>query len=217
MGTNFYARINPTRTRKRKIKKAIDEDDYDKIHHLINATYKKVFIDYDSEPLTVKGGIVHLGKRSGGWKFLWNPNWYRLPLMHTEKIKTGENSYRYIPVDDGFNVFKFYELNRESIKNFINRKNVTIYDEYGEIQNKEEFFDMAVNWGYDPDKPGWDSESYEQYEINRQTDAMNYYQPYILRSEYIDFLGRECGFKLTKYNADFYSDGLRFATSLEFS
>jgi hypothetical protein len=42
------------------------------------------------------------------------------------------------------------------------------------------------------------------------------YKPINYKSNYCDFL-IENGFILNKYNTDFYSDGLRFATFTEYS
>ena len=36
------------------------------------------------------------------------------------------------------------------------------------------------------------------------------------QTDYTRFIN-ECGFKLSKYHTDFYSDGLRYATTTEFS
>ena len=67
MGTNFYARIIPTKERKEQLKKLIDDDNFDELKALVNKTYEQP--QYDSDDGTFIGGEVHLGKRSGGWKF----------------------------------------------------------------------------------------------------------------------------------------------------
>lgn len=59
MGTNFYARIIPTKERKEHLKKLIDNDEFDLIEDKIKELYCNE---------------IHLGKRSSGWKFLFNPN-----------------------------------------------------------------------------------------------------------------------------------------------
>lgn len=74
MGTNYYARILPSKGRKNEIKKAIDNNDFNKIKNLIDETYGRPHIDFDDDN-NYHGGEIHLGKRSSGWKFLWNPNW----------------------------------------------------------------------------------------------------------------------------------------------
>ena len=209
MGTNYYARIIPTKERKEKIKQAIDNNDFDEIKHLVNITYSSTEYDYNGEGYC--GGEIHLGKRSGGWKFLWNPNWYKILQGHTEweEFPGGRSGHW---VDDGYDVFKYYDLTKESIKQFIDREDVEIWNEYNEKQDKEKFWEMALNWGYDKNDEGWDGESYEEWEKKQNPNRKTYDH----HTEYSKFI-EECGFKVNKYGTDFYSDGLRFATCTDFS
>lgn len=210
MGTNYYARILPSKKRKDEIKKAIDDNDFNNINQLIDKTYGRPYYDIDEGSFS--GGVVHLGKRSSGWKFLWNPNWYKMTKGHSEE-KVNDNGSKTIHwVCDGYDVFKFYDLTKESIKKFIDRDDVEIYNEYDEKQDKNEFYEMAINWGYDKDDEGWDGESYEEWEHKQNSN----YTPRIYKTDYCDFLN-ELGFKLNKCNTDFYSDGMRFSTCTEFS
>lgn len=149
MGTNFYAHIIPTKERKDKIKEAIDNDDFSTVKRLVEDTY------YSPTKYNVEGGNIHLGKRSYGWKFLWNPNWCQIRKGHSEV--DSEGNYRWI--DDGYTIHKYYDLNKQSIIDFINQDNVVIYDEYDEKQDKKEFIDVAFGWN-----DGWDSDSYDEYE-----------------------------------------------------
>lgn len=210
MGTNYYARILPSKKRKDEIKKAIDDNDFNKVNQLIDKTYGMPIYDFIEGSFSA--GVVHLGKRSAGWKFLWNPNWYKMAKGHSEE-KVNDNGSKTIRwVDDGYDVFKFYDLTKESIKSFIDREDVEIYNEYDEKQDKEEFYEMAMNWGYDKDNEGWDGDSYEEWERkqNPRYTPMNY------ETDYTRFI-KECGFKTSKYNSDFYSNGIRFSTCTEFS
>ena len=210
MGTNYYARILPSKKRKDEIKKAIDDNDFNKVNQLIDKTYGIPIYDFIEGNFSA--GVVHLGKRSAGWKFLWNPNWYKMAKGHTEE-KVNDNGSKTIHwVDDGYDVFKFYDLTKESIKAFIDREDVEIYNEYDEKQDKEEFYEMAMNWGYDKDNEGWDGDSYEEFEKKQKSRDT----PMDYKTDYCDFL-TELGFKLNKYNTDFYSDGMRFSTCTEFS
>ena len=210
MGTNYYARILPSKKRKDEIKKAIDDNDFNKINQLIDKTYGIPIYDFIEGNFSA--GEVHLGKRSAGWKFLWNPNWYKMAKGHTEE-KVNDNGSKTIRwVDDGYDVFKFYDLTKESIKAFIDREDVEIYNEYDEKQDKEEFYEMAMNWGYDKDNEGWDGDSYEEWEHNQNPN----YTPMNYETDYTRFI-KELGFKTSKYNTDFYSDGIRFSTCTEFS
>jgi hypothetical protein len=63
----------------------------------------------------IKGNKIHLGKRSGGWKFLWN--------FHNNK----------------------YYSNKEELLTFI--RSGRVVDEYGDLQDTEEFIEMAMTWG----------------------------------------------------------------------
>lgn len=210
MGTNFYARIIPSKERKKQIKEAIDKNDFTTIKTLVNETYSSPNYTYNEDGGFV-GGEIHLGKHSAGWKFLWNPNWYKLVKGHTEEQEIpGGKKYHW--VQDGFDVFKYYDLTKKSIKEFIDREDVVIYDEYDEKQDKDEFFKMAIEWGYDKENEGWDGETYEKWETEQNPN----YTPYVHETEYSKFL-EECGFKLNKYKTDFYSDGIRFAAFNEFS
>ena len=62
-----------------------------------------------------EGINIHLGKRSGGWKFLWN--------FHKNK----------------------YYSNKEELLAFI--RSGRVVNEYGELEDTEEFIEMALTWG----------------------------------------------------------------------
>lgn len=213
MGTNYYARIIPSKERKKELIDAIERDDFREVERLSRELYGSF------DKWNRVGGEVHLGKRSGGWKFLWNPNWYEERHGHTEweEVEKGHSIGHF--VIEPSTVFKFYDLTKKSIKEFINRDDIEIYDEYGDKQNKDEFFDMAINWTTwtDPktgkEKEAWDGEAYEEWEKENNPNRRIYdYSD----SEYCKFL-KEQGIEINKYGMDFYSDGLRFSTSVEFS
>ena len=71
------------------------------------------------------GLSIHLGKRSSGWKFLWNWN-------------NGD-----------------YYKTKEELLNYI--RSGRVVDEYGVLQDTEEFIKMALDWGKET---GYDLESY---------------------------------------------------------
>lgn len=200
MGTNYYARVIPTKKRKQELCDLINKSsDFEDIINEINKTYGN--FEYYVKP---SGGVIHLGKRSAGWKFLWNPNIW---IEHTGHMEGG----KYIP--DPPITYEIYPLTKEGIKNFIDREDIEIYDEYGEFQDKEEFFDMAINWTTWREREAWDSKSYEEYELLQNSN----YRPYICSGEYIDIL-KSKGYKMiSDTNSDFYSDGLRFSTNNQFS
>ena len=106
MGTNYYARIIPSKERKEHLKKLIDENKFDEIQKEVNQMYSST-TDYND------GAEIHLGKRSGGWKFLFNPNFE-----------------------------KYYPLTKEGLMNFLKRDDVIIYSEYFDLDNgKYEYTD----------------------------------------------------------------------------
>jgi hypothetical protein len=197
MGTNYYARIIPTKERKEQIKKAIDADDFSTIRNLVAETYN------GERPYSMKdvmNGEIHLGKRSGGWKFLWDPNVYVIRNGHLEDSSGGRKW-----VYDSNTAYYLYPLTKEGVKAFIGREDVVIYDEYGDKQDKEEFFQMALDWYK---KDGYDGDSYVKAHPNERK--------LICSTELTDLLEQE-GYKLSKFKHDFYSDGLRFSTSTDFS
>lgn len=206
MGCNFYANIIPTKERKKELHDAIEANDFSLINKLHKEMYDNIYIDYDSTE--IEGGVVHLGKMSAGWKFLWNPNVYIIRHGHLEDIN-GRRTW----VEDPNTGKYVYPLTKQGLHDFIFREDVLIYDEYGELQDKEEFWKDALEWGSNREGGGWDAASYEAYEMKRDVN----YRLYPVTGELIDFLKNE-GYKFTSWtNSDFYSDGLRFASSTEFS
>ena len=205
MSTNYYLHIIPSKQRKMELHHAIDLNDFDLINKLVDEMYGDITQDYNQN---ITGGVVHLGKRAGGWKFLWDPNVFVIRHGHVED-KNGQRGWVEEP-----NTGKYlYPLTKQGLHDFIFREDVLIYDEYHELQDKEEFWQMALSWGYDKDNEGWDAASYEAYEREQN----NYYREYPITGELTDFLKSE-GYEFTSWtNSDFYSDGLRFAGFIDFS
>lgn len=202
MSTNFYARLIPTKERKKELHDAIDANDFSLINKLTNELYGSIQMNWMTS--NYEGGLIHLGKKSGGWKFLWNPNIFQIRNGHTEWVdnKDGSRSSHWIVEPD--TAHYVYPLTKEGIKTFIDREDVEIWDEYDEKQDKEEFWKMAITYKEDD----WDSEAY----YKEYPDHCHL----LCRNEYTDFL-ESLGYKLSEYKSDFYSDGLRFATNTDFS
>lgn len=151
MGTNFYGRISvkSSKARRRSI---------------------SMFQNVRSSEITPKSVEIHIGKRSGGWKFLFNAN-------------------------EG----KLYDLSKRGINNFIRKYcDGKIYDEYGRRFTIKEFWDNEINI-----KEGYDLESY--YRENK-SDKFYYSRNPPWSEKY----------KPNMYG-EFYSHGLRFTVSPEFS
>ena len=200
MGTNFYARIIPSKDRKERLKKLIDENYFDDIQPEVADMYGS------SDEWSENHGEIHLGKRSGGWKFLFNPNYER-----------------------------YYPLTKEGLMNFLKRDDVIIYTEYFSFREDDEyskreytddpdsnhdkyylwtaeqFMNMATNWGYD-DPTSWDGKSYEEYEKERNPSYSGYEK---FGDKEREKFWIERGYNPSYYN--FYNDGLRWSTCCEFS
>ena len=161
MGTNYYARIIPSKSRKEHLKRLIDEDRFSLIKQEVQKMYG------ESDEYTEEAGEIHLGKRSSGWKFLFNPNYE-----------------------------KYYKLTKEGLSEFLHREDVIIYNEYFDdslessvmeytddpdtIYDKEylwtadQFMEMATNWGYNKDRLGWDGKTYEEWERTQRDSTYSY-------------------------------------------
>ena len=95
-----------------------------------------------------------------------------------------------------------YPLTKKGIMAFVMRDDVVITDEYGEVWDNWEFFNEALNWC----KDGLDG---KEYQTNPKYEAGTYYP-----STERDNFWRELGYEPEYY--EFYSDGLRFSTSVVF-
>lgn len=202
MGTNYYARVIPSKERKDILKEAIDKDDYMTINKLYDDMYGDVQVDHVNGKLSY--GTVHLGKRSSGWKFLWNPNVYRQYNTKGEFVD-GRYEYKRLPPSP---LYVYGGLDRKSIKQFINRDDIVIYNEYWEKQDKDDFFIMAIGWNAED---GFDGASYR-----KKNNGHQYGVDIRLMDNYMYFL-EEIGYKINEPYTDFYSDGLRFSTTIYFS
>jgi hypothetical protein len=167
MSTNYY-RIPKQKVVREKYLELVEQISYMDIfspEQIYNEfrTIEKGFERWSSWDNFIDGLNIHIGKRSGGWKFLWN-----------------------------FQEGKFY-TNKEELFKFI--RSGRIVDEYGELQDTEEFIKMALEWGQ-PDGYVLD----ENY-IAEQRKQPNYRPSFINMSNYYD---KEI-------------DGLRVSSSVEFS
>ena len=199
MGTNFYARIIPTKERKEKLKKLIDEDDFSAIKEEVGAMYATI------DQYCHEGGVVHIGKRSGGWKFLWNPNWYEEDNGHYDT-----DTKEWIPNPT---IKKFYDLNKASILEFLKRDDVRLFDEYGEEYDPEEFMNEMKEWDEKPwvnGNPKLDGKMYS--EVEKEEGNTNMYDKY---GDPHENMWKKLGFEPDNFN--FYSDGMRFSTFTDFS
>lgn len=201
MGTNFYARIIPKEDDKQELIKMIQDDDFNNIVDFASELYNK------RNEYTRKGNEIHLGKRSCGWKFLWNPNvikYYDWCMDQETEEYVSVIKYDYV-----------YPLTKQGITDFVMRDDVIVYDEYDEQQDPKEFLEMAFSWG-EPD--GWTGKTYEEDPRSGPSSYRNYYwsekyQRGMHSKE--DEMWFDLGYIVEYY--DFEADGLRFSTSINFS
>lgn len=199
MGTNFYARIIPKKEDKQKLLNAIDNNDYNIIENLASELYG------NRNEYTRKGNVIHLGKRSCGWKFLWNPNTIKYCDGYID-----QETREFVPV---YKYDQVYPLTKQGITDFVMRDDVIIYDEYGEQEDPKEFLEMAFSWGQED---GYTSKTYEESQEN--SSYQNYYwSKKHQRGLYTqsDEMWLDLGYNVEFY--DFESDGLRFSTNINFS
>lgn len=199
MGTNYYARIIPKEDKKNELINKIVNNQFDEIVDLASELYGK------RNEYTRKGNVIHLGKRSCGWKFLWNPNVIRYSDGYFDENEQYIHVYKYDYV---------YPLTKQGITDFCNREDVIITDEYGEQFDSKEFLEMAFSWG-EPD--GYTGKTYEESHKGESGYRNYYWSAKYQRGMHSkdDEMWFDLGYIVEYYN--FESDGLRFATSINFS
>ena len=103
MGTNFYLRRIPTEKEHQEMQEKLMQKQYEELQELIS--------EY-----TV---VYHIGKRSGGWQFLFEPH---------------KDNYHQNPWDNTL----------ESLKKCLSDPNYEIFNEYGEKFTSEQFWEKEV-------------------------------------------------------------------------
>lgn len=121
MGTNYYACTLPSSGISKYFKETLNAQKY--------LALKDDLLTY------LNASICHLGKKSIGWKFIWNPN-YRID--RAEYLAGSPYIIKYMA----------YMFDKNSITRFILRPNIIIYDEYGDIVPKDAMLD--IGFGSEP-------------------------------------------------------------------
>lgn len=200
MGTNFYLRVIPTQKKKDALKKAINNNAFGEIEELTEEMYGSLDSYYiEGNP---KFGYMHLGKRSGGWRFLWNPQIYRKWI------------------EPHFEYYTLYDLTAEGITKFLKSfDNAYITSEYGlydpsldaneGMMSVDEFMDMALNWGKEYT---FDT----QYNDMTETTKRSNLEYHGLPKETLNMLQNKYGDIKEGYAGDFWIGDLRFSTSNNF-
>ena len=143
MSTNYYLRHKPSFTQINELTDLIrstkDGEHFQEVIDMVN----KIYGEPDEYDQSKDWGKLHIGKCSSGWKFQWCPNIIKKDVSYMEDdeyITKYEYEYR-------------YPLTKQGLTEFIMRDDIVVVDEYDEVQDKQEFLDMAFNWDVD----GWDS------------------------------------------------------------
>lgn len=119
MGTNFYMKRIPT------------EDDIQKMSTL---ALEQKLVELQNY-VTEMNNEIHIGKRSCGWKFLFNHQ---------------DGEY-------------FDPHHQESLKAWLDDPHYKIVDEYGDEYTFEQFWKMIIDWNSNPHN-NWDDAAYAKHE-----------------------------------------------------
>lgn len=136
MGTNFYARHIVTESEYEEMQKALTDRQLDKLEKLIRDAKRQ----------------YHIGKRSGGWQFLFCPH---------VKLRRG--------FGNSGEVVSPWENTLVSLKEYLSRPDVEIYDEYGRKFTPDEFWNEEVGKSLynDPEKYINGEQYYKKYPNQR--------------------------------------------------
>ena len=142
MGTNFYLKRRLNKQQKEEIKKLIDSDgDY----------YEIVDKLYDCHP-------VHIGKRSCGWRFLWDCHYFEHFEPNEESIKKFLQSGQI--VDEYKEEFTYDQFINEEIGQTMT-EGLTLEEYYKDPLNKPTYIHYA---------PKDELERFEEYKDDIQID-----------------------------------------------
>lgn len=200
MGTNYYLRIIPSKRRQQTLKQAITDNDFSLVGKLHREIYDTIPEYPDKEDLK-HFGYLHLGKRSGGWKFLWSPNIYD---FYDEVIQlydlSKEGIYKYLKSFKDAYVVDEYNLNNPPQLSIIQKDNKDdTYDKLGQW-SIDGFMKMALDWNKDKT-------------VDNQYESPYYYPNSPTWKDYI--IGKYP--KAIFIHGDVWIDNMRFATTNDFS
>ena len=204
MGTNYYIRRKADDEKRKELIQLITENDLsnsDRIKYLSEELYGKA--EFLSSEGKLVGCEIHIGKKSMGWKFLWEHHLYEEHHGHIVEKDVKPGHKRIIYVEDPSTLYSLYgDLTKDNIRKFIMDDENELFDEYGVKCDKEEFLDMAFN------SDGLDSKEYEKECPSRRRYANDDDTMKPLKM---------AGLKVSYKDNDFYSDGLRFSVHHDFS
>ena len=190
MGTNYYARKLPNQAEKEILKLAIDSNKEDTVKNLTDIYYEI----RDAHHLTRK--TIHLGKKTSGWKFLWNTNHF----LQSKQTGEGGTSYNILQKTA-------YDLNKTSILEYLQQEGILIFDEYGKQIPLSEFIGIAFS------DEGLDEVSFYK---DTHIQPKSWWSSGLSDQE--QELWKELGVSFTEsVTTEFISDGLRFSVFTDFA
>lgn len=137
MGTNFYLRQKLSQEQRKEIDKALDNGDFTKARELLPKD-------------------IHIGKRSGGWKFHWDHNYFKFfkPSKESliEWLKSGQI------IDEYGDEFTFDQFWNEEIAHFL-------YEGYDMASFAKKYPHESGGW--------WDMEGRKQKLLRRCLELKN--------------------------------------------
>lgn len=190
MGTNYYARKLPNQAEKEILKLAIDSNKEDTVKNLTDIYYEI----RDAHHLTRK--TIHLGKKTSGWKFLWNTNHF----LQSEQTGDNGNSHNILQKTA-------YDLNKTSILEYLQQEGIIIFDEYGKQIPLSEFIKIAFS------DEGLDEVSFYK---DTHVQPKSWWSSGLTDQE--QKLWKELGVSFSRsVTTEFISDGLRFSVFTDFA
>lgn len=126
MGTNFYLRKKLSAQEKELAKQYIDEDKHEELKQLIPED-------------------IHIGKRSGGWKFLWDAHFFEYFEPTKESLLDWLHSGQII--DEYGEEFTFEQFWNDEISGFLN-KGYDLESYYNTYPKEHQYWDFRSRIDY---------------------------------------------------------------------
>lgn len=122
MGTNFYLLKKLSSEKKKEAIKAVEEDNYDAAREI----------------LSDNGLSTHIGKRSSGWRFLWNANDFIYFKPNAESLKEWLKSGDII--DEYGRKYTYEQFINEEIGEFLDENLLHLKTYYEKERSREEYY-----------------------------------------------------------------------------
>ena len=126
MGTNFYLRIKLSQKEKEKVVELLNLDDYDELREILPED-------------------IHIGKRSAGWKFLWDAHFFEYFEPSKESLLDWLHSGQII--DEYGDKFTFEQFWNEEISRFLD-KGYDLESYYTTYPKEQSYWDFTSGIKY---------------------------------------------------------------------